>query len=71
MARRAVRIGLVAVGDSELAVVSGICEDDDANGTEVLSVLDLETPEETTVADEGDLAFDLDAELLKALEVLE
>lgn len=71
MARRAVRIGLVAVGDSVLAVISGVCEDYDADGTKVLSILDLEAPEETTVADEGDFSFDIDAELLKALEVLE
>lgn len=70
MAGWAVRVRLVAVGDGVFTVVGGIGEDDGADGAKVLSVLYLETAEETSVADQGDLALGLNTELSESFKVL-
>ena len=57
-------IRLVTIGDGILTIVTGIREDDGANGTKVLRILDLEAAEQPTVSHQGDLAFHLHAELL-------
>ena len=63
-------IGLNALGDGHVSIITGVEEDYSTNGTMILSILDLETTEQTTVLDKGDLALDLDTELNKSVEVI-
>jgi hypothetical protein len=71
VSRAPTRIRLVAVGDGDLTIVGGVEENDGSNGAKVLGVLDLETTEKAAVADQCDLALDLNSEIDKSLEILD
>lgn len=68
---RLTRIGLVAVGNRDVTIVTGVSKYDGSNGTVVLSVLDLEPAEQATVLDQSNLALDLNAELDESLKVID
>lgn len=65
------RIGFIAVGDGNIAVITRVGEDDCSNSTKVLSVLDLEASEKPAILYEGDFALDLNTELNELFEVLD
>ncbi len=56
---------------ADVAVVGGVGVDDDAGGAVLLGDVGLDTAEVAAVADEDDLAFDVDAEFGELLEVVE
>jgi hypothetical protein len=55
---------LISICDGVLAIAIRVSEDDDANHAMILSILDLESSEESAVFDKCDFAFDLDSKLL-------
>ena len=60
----------VAVVNSVFTIISGIGEDDNSNKTMILGVLDLEATEESSVADQSNLALELYAKLDETLKVV-
>lgn len=67
---RHTRIGLVAVGNCDVTIITRISKYDGSNGAVVLSILDLEPAEQATVLDQSNLALDLNAELDESLKVI-
>lgn len=67
---RHTRIGLVAVGNRDVTIITRVSKDDSSNGAVVLSILDLETAEQATVLDQSNLALDLNAELDESLKII-
>lgn len=67
---RHTRIGFVAVGNRDVAIITRVSEDDGSNGAVVLGILDLESAEQATVLDQSNLALDLNAQLDESLKVV-
>lgn len=66
---RPVGVGLVAVGLGDLPVFEGVRVEHGADHAVLLRVLDLDTAVRPAVLREGDFAFEVDAEVYKALVV--
>lgn len=62
-------IVIIAIGSSDIAVVTRIAVDDGSYSSKLLGILHLETAEGTSIAHNGDLALDLDAQLVQPLKV--
>lgn len=63
------RVRLVALGHGDVAVVGRVGKDDGTNHAVVLGILNLETPKDGPVADEGNLALEVHAEVYQPLKV--
>jgi hypothetical protein len=64
-------VGLVAVGDGDVSIVTRISEYDCTDSAVVLSVLDLEAAEEASVFNESNLSLDINTQFNKAVEIVD
>jgi hypothetical protein len=68
---RSFRIRLVSVLFGSLAIIAGIAVDEDTNHAQLLSALDLEATEDSSILGNGDLALEVNTSFDEILEVLE
>lgn len=63
-------VGLVAVGNGDVSIVTGIRKNDCTNSAVVLSVLDLEATEKASVLNESDLSLEINTQFNEAVEIV-